>query len=677
MTSRMTNRIAKTVRAYGPAMFVVLAACGQSAPTRVPPPSPPSAHYDPELLRSLAILATRHEPTAAELQETRTAIASGRLTIDHYIDSLVARPEFAQQVAPLVVLRHLLSEDALAAPSGFVLQRTEGADPIYFLNTACKPVDAVHVRPWWDLDHEVKICRESYRPAQWMAERPSGEAGMDCLSALTPFQPDGGHACGCGPSLMRCFESGAQRQHVSDSLRDELRGTVAWVAAHDLPAEQIFTSNESWRDRNAELVRLVNTLEARRTTDPEPALRALATWPVAGRWAAREDLAAGQNAGVLTSPLLLYNLPDRRQRMSILYDPLWCMQPDSQGATPESVISIKSGNLQLDSAGWQELAGRPLCTNCHARLDYGMQFFWGYPNGNHQAFFVPETQQQGRGALYVRDIDDPRGEADLNPQGFAQLAVAQPEFRSCMARDFAAYVLGNTVSSEQLEAIGAVARPNATSVRGLMKASLLALVRDWSSRSREPVAPAPVVSSTPTVAISPALNKELDHCLDCHDKDPTRVDLSAATLARETVVQMLADVAYGRMPKDRPLPPAERRRFLELFIAATWSGSDATTARSYYIDRMAALPAFRPEVMFDVVAGRAKGRGTLPWRMLESSVRSDLQQVTPGLIATSAAAAIEACRAAGRTATHVELEHCLAETMGVETLAIDPRSSEK
>ena len=37
-------------------------------------------------------------------------------------------------------------------------------------------------------------------------------------------------------------------------------------------------------------------------------IRDLASWPVDGKWAPREDLAAGQNAGVLTAPEVLARL---------------------------------------------------------------------------------------------------------------------------------------------------------------------------------------------------------------------------------------------------------------------------------------------------------------------------------------------------------------------------------
>ena len=539
------------------------------------------------------------------------------------------------------------------------------------------------MRPWWDLDHEVSICAESYRPAQWMAERPRGEAAMDCLSALAPSQQNGGHPCGCGPNLIRCFASSAQSQAATGSLRDELRGTVDYVVSHDLPAERIFTSNETFRDRTAEFVQRVSKFEVQREANPEPALRALASWPEHGQWAPREELARGEHAGVLTSPMLLFNLPDRRQRMSILYDPLWCAEPDSVGATPEALISITNGNLQFDSAGWHQLAAKPLCTNCHARLDYGMQFFWGYPNGNLQAFFVPATQQAGKGPLYGNDIDDPRGEAELNPHGFAELAVAQPEFRTCMARDFAAYALGNRMTRDQLAAVEAEARPNATSVRALMRRALLALVDDWSRRpeaaraaapapiSPQPAAPDGDARAPRTVAVPPPLARQLEaHCLDCHDRDPALLDLSAARLPRAEVVTMLADVAFGRMPKNAAMAPAERRRFVEAVVPAMWSGADAEAARSFFATGMVALPAYRPEVVLDLV--HASGGAARPWRMLEAFVRSDLQQVTPGLVTISSVAAIEACDRTEKGKPQSEIDRCIMNAIRLANVASNP-----
>jgi hypothetical protein len=618
-------------------------------------------------LRTLAVLATRAEPSTDEIAATRRALASGQLTIEAYIDRLIATPAFAGKVAPLVVMRQLLAMDAESAPSSFVLQHTTTDPPLYYLDQACAPDQALHIHPWWDLDHEIAVCPDAYRPDRWLATSVAGQPPTDCLSMSAP--DEGG--CGCGPNLVRCFASPEHREEVVRSLHEELRATVEYVVAHDLPIERAFTGNETFRDRNAELVRRIEVIEARHTRDALPQLQTIASWPAAGAWAPREELSEGQHAGVLTSPLLLYNLPDRRQRMAILYDPLWCVEPDSQGATPEMLAHIASPNLQLDGAAWHELAARPLCTNCHARLDYGMQFFWGYPNGALQSYFVPELQQHGKGPLYGHDISDLRGEAPLNPRGFAELAVAQPEFRECMARDFAAYVLGDRVNADIVEAIARHAQPGATSARTFMREALLALVVAWAERPAAPISPvAGATAAGGDVAVTPAMKAQLaDNCLDCHDANPDRVDLSQARLPRATVIEMLDQVAFGHMPKSRALASASRRAFATPFIAALWTGDDAAIASRYFIGRMAALPAFRPELVLELAHGGQDAR----WRMFEQFVRSDLQQVTPGVATTAGVAAIEACEQAQKANGQAAIDRCIDESIHLSGMAIVPR----
>jgi hypothetical protein len=136
------------------------------------------------------------------------------------------------------------------------------------------------------------------------------------------------------------------------------------------------------------------------------------------------------------------------------------------------------------------------------------------------------------------------------------------------------------------------------------------------------------------------------------------------------VIAMLADVAFGRMPKNAALPPAERRSFVESFVPAVWSGADADAARSYFADGMVALPAYRPEVVFDLV--HARGTAAPPWRMLEAFVRSDLQQVTPGLTAISSVAAIEACHASEQGKPQVEIDRCIVNAIRLTNLASNP-----
>jgi hypothetical protein len=136
------------------------------------------------------------------------------------------------------------------------------------------------------------------------------------------------------------------------------------------------------------------------------------------------------------------------------------------------------------------------------------------------------------------------------------------------------------------------------------------------------------------------------------------------------VIAMLADVAFGRMPKNAALPLAERRSFVESFIPAMWRGADADVARSYFADGMVALPAYRPEVVLDLV--HAGGAAASRWRMLEAFVRSDLQQVTPGLAAISSVAAIEGCRASLQGKPQAEIDRCIANAIRIANLASNP-----
>jgi hypothetical protein len=668
-------------------LVALAAGCGPGprSPTAEPLP-------DPALLRALSVLATGVAPPPAELDRTRARMSGGALTVAGYIDELLASPRFASDVAPLIMLRQLLSQDAFAAPEGYVLKSTGGPRPVYYLYTACRPDDAVAVTPWWSLiegrTETVAVCPDSYRPQQWIAQVRKGEPEVSCLSEYGGFYEEGSR-CGCGPSLIRCFDSAARQKVVVDSLRDELRRTVEHNVRGELPIEGIFTSNETFRDRHAELVMRSYTIENARDVRPEAALRELAAWPAGGAWAPRADLAPGQNAGILTAPHVAHFTLDRRQRMTAIYDALWCIEADSVGATPETLLSITGADLQLKNDGWKELAARPICTNCHARLDYGFQFFLGFPNGNLHAYFKPELQRSGRGPLYMRDIDDPRGEAELTPQGFARLAVAQPEFRRCVARNFVEYVLGDRVTPAEVDAVEAAIRPGATSARALMRASLQALVAAWAQGGPPAeAAPRPETAAAgagteataasrgarPAVAMTEGLRAQLaTHCLDCHEHQPNRPDFAAQQLERRTAVDALSAVAFGSMPKDRPLAEPARTQLIDALVATLWTGADAVAARSYFVGGMAALPAYRPEIAFELIHHGAGARDAASpasspaWRMIENAVRPNVQQVTPGLVTVTTLEAIAACRTS--TKTRAERDRCISETVRLSNLS--------
>ena len=629
---------------------------------------------DPELLRTLAILATHKLPSATELADVRARLDGGQLALPAYIDALVASPEFSRDVVPIIAFRGLLSATARQI-AGDTLQQTATSPPVYYLHEPCKPSKAVTVHPWWGLDEDVRICPDSYKPDKWTADPRPGGTEVACKSLMGVDR-----GCGCGPNLIRCFPTPERFLQLQQSMRDELRQTVAYVTGRGEPLDALFLSNETWRNRDVEIYRTSQVIEERRIRNPEPMLREAASWPVEGKWAAREDYAPGQNAGVLTTLQMLSYLPDRRQRMTTIYDVLYCDEPDSAGATPELVtqIAASSGggaNFQISQDHWKELAARPICTNCHARLDYGMQFFYGFDNVNVRGYFSPALQFKKRGPIYVRDIEDPRGEGPLTPQGFAQLAIAQPEHAQCFARDFAEYVLAGRTTADHVDGLAARFKPNATTAQDLMRAALRQLVDQWPRLDdpAQPRVPATEAPSAGDVAVSPAVRKQLDaRCADCHDGSDANVpDFSRPVVPREQALRMLDAVAFGSMPKDRALVSTDRAALLEPLVSSIWSGADAAAARGYYVGRMLALPAYRPEVIASLVHQRAGATESVAWRAMEQSTRPNAAQASPGLLTKVALDAIEACRQ--RNQARAEVDACIANALRLEDIVVEHR----
>jgi hypothetical protein len=670
------------VRASMICLVAVVGSCGSEPavttgraviPARSSPVAPvaPVVRADPELLRTLAILATRKLPSAAELADVGARLGAGQLTMPGYIDSLVASPEFARDVVPIITLRGLLSATAGQIAIA-TLEHTADAPPVYYLNAPCKPGKAVTVRPWWSLDEEIKICPDSYKPDKWTGDPRPGSPEVACRSALGEER-----GCGCGPNLVRCFPSKDRLRQLQQSLRDEVGQTVAYVASHHAPIDAMFLTNETWRNRDVELFRRFQVIEDQRIRNPEPMLRDTASWPAEGTWAAREDRAPGANAGLLTAAQVINFLPDRRQRMTTIYDLLYCDEPDSAGATPELVTQIARGGVsfQISQDHWKELAARPICTNCHARLDYGLQFFHGFENVHVRDYFSPALQLKTRGPIYVRNIDDPRGEGPLTPQGFAHLAIAQPEHARCLARDFAEYVLAGRATPDHVDSLAAQFKPNATTAQDLMRAALRQLVDQWPKLDGAEPARGPAAEPPPAgdVAVSPAIRTQLDdRCADCHDGSDANVpDFSKPVVPRAQALGMLDAVAFGTMPKGRALVSADRAALIEPLVSAIWSGPDAAAARGYYVGRMLALPAYRPEVIFSLVHQRAGATESIAWRVMEESTRPNAGQASPGLLTQIALDAIEACRQ--HNTARAEVDACIANALRLEDIVVEHR----
>ena len=182
-----------------------------------------------------------------------------------------------------------------------------------------------------------------------------------------------------------------------------------------------------------------------------------------------------------------------------------------EGYQPEQPVpyshALHAGELGLDcrychfSVEQNDHANVPptqVCMNCHARLDYGAQFFSGYPDSRASVHYIPALENAGTGPLYGRDLRDHRGDAPLTPLGFARLATTQPDFQSCMASHFISHVLGDRATSDDVHAIEA-AVAQTQSFRASMKVALERYALRWREASR-PAEPSALAVGEPPKA---------------------------------------------------------------------------------------------------------------------------------------------------------------------------------
>jgi len=301
-----------------------------------------------------------------------------------------------------------------------------------------------------------------------------------------------------------------------------------------------------------------------------------------------------------------------------------------------------------------------VCEGCHARLDYGMQFLNGYADVRIATHFTPRPA--ARGALYGNDSKDFRGTAELSPRGFAELAVKQPEFASCMVQSVTRHVFNHRAGPDDLRAVNE-ALERAGTLRAMVKVALLRYAESYGKRS---ATPPPVIALPPArvaagqVALSPRLRALVEeHCGDCHGDGPPERDFRPAALPRATLVKMLRDVAFEMMPKGTPLGSEVRLAVVTELVAGLWSGKkERMEALHYFGERMRALPIHRATQAVDLVRLRSGVEGHGQIRLMETTVRQDQAQFTPGFAAVIGLEAIRACRAAGHQ--DEALERCLA-----------------
>jgi hypothetical protein len=620
----------------------------------------------------------------------RSAIERGDKTIEQFVDEVLRSRKLGSEVAPALIFGMVASVSTIyALPVRYTLMQQDPDDQgrvTYYLRHPCTKAQRVKVRPWWALQEEVYVCPDAYQPEKWTMSSDEhsyrSRMSLTCDGLVGSPELEKKPLCGCGPNLIRCLRDLDQFEEMLRSMLGEIRDTTAHVVNEDLPIEKLFTGNETHRDKNVELIYRRQKIGALEVADPSAELKNLEWWPNQGRFAPREELKPGQHAGLLTSPQLLHFLPDRRQRQRIYYEILWCEGRNSFGATTQKVLEVsQTANLAFVHDSWKVLAGKELCTECHARLDYGFQFFMGYPDSRAGTHFVPALQLEGSGPLYGTGIDDPRGAGELTPKGFAELATKQPEFSRCLANKIGSYVLGPHASDEDRHALRLEVEQS-HSFKRVMRTAMLRVAERWNATpSRAPpvmLAGAPAPGPDGTIAVSPDLRKLLDeHCVECHDGDEPwsegkigkPFDLRPASLPRPLLVRMADQVAFSKMPKTGELEARDRRAILGAIIEGLWTDSDARReALDYYLGRMEALPAHQIDAAFEMISSAAGGADPDPeWGLLERSLYMDQAAYTPNFVAVTALRALKACRQTNDDSE--SLDRCLDRALRVPRLS--------
>ena len=618
-----------------------------------------SAELAPEakLASDLAVFVRGKPLSPKEAAKRASELGAGEDAVAAYVDDLLSKPMSGRLAKDLVIAPSDVIKDRHPVPAHSTLRSSKDSGQlVYFLRKKCSAEEAEKVMAWWG--DEVLICPDSHRPTVL-----GDKTGRSCgASMLAPRDAD---VCGCGPHLMYCTRNDEHFQQLQEDFHDELLLTAAYVVDNDLPVEKLFTMNETVRNRGAETL----YRRARIAAGEDAALLPVTDFPESkGELRPRVEQVPGQMAGVLSTPALTYGSDALRGVMRNFYDYLWCSGVSSSGVTTEAVMQLKVADLRVGD-GWKELASMNICTDCHARLDYGMQFFWGYPSSTTGVDFRPAEVRKGQGPLYANDIKDDRGVADLTPQGFAQLAVAQPEFAKCTTKKIVDHVFNGTETSEDFAAVLAVFQ-SSHRVKPMLRTAMLRYAKRSISGGDAPTARPPAAttnvdvagtaSSADTVKVSKALAALIeDKCIACHDKDDTH-NFTKPELPLSTLAAMLDQVGFGAMPKTATgLTEAERLAFVyEVARHVFPAGDERDVATAYVADGMRGLPVHRfRSAMSSVHERSSSDAAAFRPNSIESAVSQSAMRYSPSIAVSSAVVALRACK--GAKLQGPELEACV------------------
>jgi hypothetical protein len=470
---------------------------------------------------------------------------------------------------------------------------------------------------------------------------------------------------------MWCTRDVDHWNRVKADVQREVTDTVAWVVNTDRPIEDLFTMNETVRNDNAEAV-----YRRARVLAGEAADKAYdrSDFPKGDGPQPRHEQVPGQHSGILTAPSMIFGSDALRGVMRNYFDYLWCTSQSSSRVTTEAVLGLDVVDLRVGD-GWKQLATMDVCTDCHARLDYGMQFFHGWPSSTQGVDFRLKDALSGKGNFYSNNIKDLRGEGELNPRGFAQLAVAQPEFGDCLSRRVAEHVFNGAPRPDDVAAVKRTFAEKHTLKSMLRTALIRATTATLQGRPPEPqVAPssADVVAAArdaTSITVPASLRRRLENeCLDCHDTGDA-FDFTTAELPRQTLAHMMEQVGFGLMPKTAEGLPAAERRALVTELATLLF--EDVAERQVAIDWFGT--AFRPHAVhrfrssMDSVASRAGEKAaSLNIRAVETAVEQAHMVYSPTMAVSSGLTALKTCR--GALKTDAEVQACVENASAPEAV---------
>ena len=635
----------------------------------------------------LWIRATGQMPSSEEHTRYSRALNANEITLENYVDTLLGNPGTAENAMSVVLPMFVVRGNNTSEATKYILSSFSAPgihEQVYYLRFKgqCAPEQSELVHPWWDLKDTIRVCTHSHMPEALRDNERHHYCG-----ASAARQP----ACGCGPNLVYCTRDG-DVDRVRESIFREVRDTLAYVAEKDLPLAQAFTMNETVRDEYAEMRYRRPRITA--GENPSKVLEGLDKWNSTNtkKLVAREELFRGQEAGIITTSALMFNQSGIRLRVNMLDDILWCVVPKSRNVTTEDVNHLGTADLRT-GGGWKALADGPVCNECHARLDYGMQFFSGYPWNQHAVDFIPSEHVKGQGKLYVNGIEDLRGEGELTPRKFVELAVAQPEFSSCMAQRIAGYVMGGAETDTDVRRIrdAFIEKPT---YNAALRAGLLIYVEHVRQASGQNDSRAALLEHFQPnleggiVHITPKARELIDaHCINCHNEQPR--DLSADMIQDSLVSKMLSAVASGDMPKEGHLSDSVRDSLLtELIGASLASPEDRLAAWRYYSGSMRGIGMGSSFVIASILEERAGirrenrfpierqfGSSTddailLPIGRFNAAPTDFLTQGTPGEALGIDMFAYYKCKEASGTAE--KLEDCVSRVSDWHGLVAEP-----